>query len=106
MPQGSGAHGLQIQHHLGRRVAFLRNIRNGFLEKITTGLDFAHLGFGCLGGCGQRKLKNSTLMEAIWYAVEQKLYYNGVAEKIRWVPPLGSRLFVEIRKSDLGITKV
>ena len=39
------------------RDLFLKNIRSGFLDEITTGLDFAHPGFGCFGGCGQRKIE-------------------------------------------------
>ena len=42
---------------LGFRVEFLKNIRNGFLEKITKGVDLEHPGLGCLGACGQRKIE-------------------------------------------------
>ena len=42
------------------------------------------------------KLKNSTLVKPKYDDIAKFLYYNGAAEKIRWVQPPQSRLFVEI----------
>ena len=52
--------------------------------------------WGVLEGVDDGKSKNSTLVEARWCETEKCLYYNGVAAKIRWVPPPESRVCGEI----------
>ena len=47
-------------------------------------------------GADNGKLKNSTLMKSKDGDIKKFLYYNGVPEKIRWVPTPESRLYGEI----------
>ena len=51
---------------------------------------------GVLEGVDNGELDNSTFVKSKFIHIKKFLYYNGVPEKIRWVPTPESRLYGEI----------